>query len=281
MMKLIRPILVCCLLICASHILTKAQPYESVFGKDTTQWNVVYQIPDYFPTLIFKAYGDTLINKQKYIPVYKGYHDTPLELYGYFKENVDSGKLWFRNLNEQEELLMNLSLGKSDSFYFGREKIYSYTVDSVYFESGEKTISFKPLFSKPVRFIEGLGPFNMFYNLNVSFPEYAQIRCKKKDNNLVFMNSDYGNCLDTITGVDNIPNERIKIYPNPSNEYINISTNSTECGTFELFNNLGNLVLSKSILGDEQIFIGNLPKGVYLVKFQKHNKHFTSKLTKQ
>jgi len=38
--------------------------------------------------LIFKAYGDTLINKQKYVPVYMGYHDTPLELYGYFKEDV-------------------------------------------------------------------------------------------------------------------------------------------------------------------------------------------------
>lgn len=280
-MRNIRLIQICCLLICSSHIITKAQPYESVFGKDTTQWNVVYHIPDYFPTFIFKAYGEKLISGKKYVPVYKGYHDTALALYGYFIEEVNFGKLWFLNLNGQEELIMDLSLEKGDSFYFGREKIYSYTVDSVYFESGKKTISFETAFSKPVLFIEGLGPFNMFYNLNVSLPEYAQIRCKKKDNNLVFMNSDYCTCFDTITSVGNIPNESFTIYPNPVNEYINIYTNSTKCGTFELFNNLGYQVLSKNVMGDEQIFIGNLPKGVYLVKYREQIKNLTTKITKQ
>jgi hypothetical protein len=282
-MKKIQSIMICWLLIYCSCSITSAQPYESVFGKDTTQWNVVYLIPDYFPTLIFKAYGDTLINEQKYVPVYMGYYYTPLELYGYFKEDVDSGKLWFRYLNEQEELFMDLSLSKSDSFYFGLNEPILYTVDTIYYNSGRKYISFNEAnYAYPILFIEGLGPFNMFYTMLVSFPEYAQIRCKKKDNNLVFLNSDSGTCLDTFTSVNSYLNENLRIFPNPTNGYINITTSSTESGTLELFNSSGDRVLSESNMGNGQIInIGYLPNGVYLVKYQLQNKQFTTKLTKQ
>jgi hypothetical protein len=281
-MRIIRSIQICCLLIFSSHILTNAQPYESVFGKDTTQWNVVYHIPDYFPTLIFKAYRDTLINEQKYVQVYKGDYYNPLKLYGYFKEDINVGKLWFRGLDGQEELLMDLSLAKNDSFYFGLREPLLCTVDTVYYKSGKKYISLnEELTLYPILFIEGIGPFNIFFSILVGSPWYAQIRCKRNDNILVFMNSDYGTCLDTITGVNNILNESIRVYPNPTNEYINISTNSTECGIFQLFNNLGDLLLSMRIMDNEQIPIGHLPNGVYLVKYQEHNKYFTTKITKQ
>jgi len=282
MMKKFKLILNVCLLMFCCSTLTIAQPFESVFGKDTTQWNVVYHIPDYFPTLIFKAYGDTLINEQKYVPVYKKYWYSPLELYGFFKEDVNVGKLWFRSLGGQEELLMDLSLSKNDSFYFGHVKSIPYTVDTVYYKLGKKYISFNEAQpSYPILFIEGLGPFNMFYNIHVSFPEYAQIRCKEKDNVLFFMNSDYGTCLDTITGVNNILNESFRIYPNPTNEYINIATNSTECGTLELFNSIGNLVLSKEIIGNEKINIAQLPRGIYVIRCLLNKKQFTTNLIKQ
>lgn len=260
----------------------EAQPFESVFGKDTTQWNIVYQIPDYFPTLIFKAYGDTLVNGEKYVPVHKGYNYTPLELYGYMKEDTDVGKLWFRDIKGQEELLMDLSMEKSDSFYFGLSEPILYTVDTVYYNSGRKYISFNEANNAyPVLFIEGIGPFNMFFSNEVSDPWYAQIRCKKNDNILVFMNSDYDTCVDTLTSVNNYFGESIKIYPNPANGYLTISNNTTETGILELFNSLGTRVLSQKIIGDGQVDIGNLSNGVYLVDYQVKNKHFITKFTKQ
>jgi len=280
-MKIIRLIVICCTILCCSYNQTKAQPYESVFGKDTTQWNIVYRIPDYFPTLIFKAYGDTLINKQKYVPVYMGYHDTPLELYGYFKEDVDSGRLWFRNLEEQEKLLMDLSLEKGDSLYFGRNIEYSYTVDSVYYDSGKKRVSFESIYSESVLFIEGLGPFNMFYDKRVDFPEYAQIRCKKKDNILVFMNENYSTCVDTVTSAEHFEDKTFRIYPNPVNDVIRIATNSNECGKIEMFNSAGDRVLYDNIANNGQLSIGHLSKGVYLIKYQLQNNQFTTKLTKK
>ncbi len=279
-MKLIQSIVICGILICCSYSSTKAQPYESVFGEDTTQWNIVYQIPDYFPTLIFKAYGDTLINQQKYVPVYMGYYYTPLELYGYFKEDVDSGKLWFRNLEEQEELLMDLTLEKSDSFYFGLTEPKLFTVDTVYYSSGKKYISFNEAqISYPILFIEGLGPFNLFYNIHVNFPEYAQIRCKKKDDILVFMNDKYRTCVDTVTAIEKFSEACFRIFPNPATDVIHINTN--EFGTIELFNSTGKRVLFNSVADKEQLYIGHLPKGVYLIKYQAQNKQFTTKITKQ
>jgi len=263
------------------HIKLIAQPYESVFGKDTTQWNIVYHIPDYFPTLIFKAYGDTLINEEKYVPVYMGDYGYPLELYGYLKEDTIAGRLWCRYINGNEELLMDLSLAKNDSFYFGRNESIPYVVDSVYYDSGKKVVSFAPIFSNPVRFTEGLGAFNMFYNVDVDFPEYAQVRCKHKDNILVFINSNNGTCVDTFTSANNYTEESIGIYPNPACGYLKISNNSTEVGTLELINSLGYHVLSLNIVGNEQIDISNFPNGVYLVKFQLQNKHFITKIMKK
>lgn len=269
MMKLIRSIQICCLLICSSHILTKAQPYESVFGKDTTQWNVVYHIPDLFPTLIFRSYGDTLINEQKYVPVYMGYYYTPLELYGYFKEDTNVGKLWFRGLDGQEELFMDLSLAKNDSFYFGLREPLLYTVDTVYYKSGKKYISFQTNY--PILFIEGIGPFNMFFSIQVGHPDFAQIRCKEKDNVLVFMNSDSGTCLDTITGVNNILNESIKVYPNPVSGklFIQPTSNIDEGFSLEMYSVKGELVKTECLEGGSnlhRIDVSSLKSGVYVLR---------------
>ena len=247
MMKLIRLILNVVLLIFCCNTLTKAQPYESVFGKDTTQWNVVYHIPDLFPTLIFKAYGDTLINKQKYMPVYMGDYYNPLKLYGYFKEDINVGKLWFRGLDGQEELFMDLSLAKNDSFYFGLREPLLYTVDTVYYKSGKKYISFQTNY--PILFIEGIGPFNMFFSIQVGHPDFAQIRCKEKDNVLVFINSDSGTCLDTITGINNIRNESFKIYPNPVSVelFIQPTSNIKEAYSLEIYSLKGERIKTECL----------------------------------
>ena len=258
-----------------------AQPYESVFGKDTTQWNIVYLIPDDFPTLIYKAYGDTSINGQQYVPVYMGFYDYPLEFYGYLKEDTAAGKLWFRDLNDKEKLIMDLSLIKGDVFQFEPDHSMPFTVDSIYYNFGKKVISFEPEFSDPVLFTEGLGPSNMFYKEYVEYPDYAQIRCKHKDNILVFINDISGRCLDTLTSVSEYFNESFQIYPNPTHDYIKILTRPEDRGSIKLFNSKGNRVLFENINANQQLFIGYLPKGVYLVKFQIGNKQFTNKLLKQ
>ncbi len=275
-MRKILTIVICNIVLCYNS--TKAQPYESVFGKDTTQWNIVYQIPDYFPTLIFKAYGDTMINLQKYVPVYMGYHNTPLELYGYFKEDIDHGRLWFRNLEEHEELLMDLSLAKSDSFYFGLKEPKLYTVDTVYYSSEKKYISFNEAQkSYPIRFIEGLGPFNLFFSERVEFPEYAQIRCKKKDNVLVFMNDKYSTCFDSITSAECFREKGFRIFPNPaSGSTIRFEWKTGEIETVEIFNLLGEPISLITVSGKTFVdySTNKMQPGIYLYKATDKNKFY-------
>lgn len=85
-------------------------------------------------------------------------------------------------------------------------------------------------------------------------------------------------------GVINLKEEEnlhLFVYPNPANDYLTISNNATETGTIELFNSSGVRVLLQNIFGDGQVDIGNLPNGVYFVKYQVKNRHFITKFTKQ
>src|ERR1035437_421241 len=117
-----------------------AQPYRSVFAKDTTQWNVICVILDWEPTFIYKAYGDTIIENKNYKFINKGYWNTFGDKYGYMREDITTGKLWFRSLDNNERLIMDLSLNKNDSFVF--ETGQKYSVDSVFYRGGRKYLSF-------------------------------------------------------------------------------------------------------------------------------------------
>ncbi len=82
---------------------------------------------------------------------------------------------------------------------------------------------------------------------------------------MIYLNVIHG----SLNGISNkIENETPNIYPNPSNNFINIKGVS-ELGTISIFNSLGETVLQiKSKNLQEQIDIGKLPSGIYIVQIQ-------------
>lgn len=72
----------------------------------------------------------------------------------------------------------------------------------------------------------------------------------------------------------------INVYPNPANEYLNIENGLNQTCQFELRNMSSQLVLSKEILGTEQIYISNLDDGIYFYKisFKNQSLHQFGKL---
>jgi hypothetical protein len=66
--------------------------------------------------------------------------------------------------------------------------------------------------------------------------------------------------------IDDVFASKIKIYPNPAQNFVNISTTKT-ISSLEVFNILGKKVLSISNLVNDRIDISSLTKGMYLIKF--------------
>jgi PKD repeat protein len=89
----------------------------------------------------------------------------------------------------------------------------------------------------------------------------------------VLINSE--NCTDTSvlkvnigpTGINNIKNSNIKIYPNPTNNIINIEgLNKNENNNIQIFDMQGKLVITKTFTEKVMIDLSELNKGVYVIK---------------
>jgi hypothetical protein len=81
---------------------------------------------------------------------------------------------------------------------------------------------------------------------------------------------------------DNQEKKAIIIYPNPSDDIINIGLENSNCATIEIFNFSGTLVFSKAMhSASEKVDISGLSKGVYLVKVKQDSSVIVEKATVQ
>jgi photosystem II stability/assembly factor-like uncharacterized protein len=73
----------------------------------------------------------------------------------------------------------------------------------------------------------------------------------------------------TKVGLETMPEENLRIYPNPASETIHVEV----LGVFhaELFNRAGQSVMQKRIYRNANIDISKLPKGVYFIKLSNEN----------
>jgi hypothetical protein len=73
--------------------------------------------------------------------------------------------------------------------------------------------------------------------------------------------------LNVVTGINDIKNSNIKIYPNPTNNIINIEgLNKNENNTIQVFDVQGKLIITKTINEKGTIDLSELNKGVYVIK---------------
>ena len=69
---------------------------------------------------------------------------------------------------------------------------------------------------------------------------------------------------------ENLTNDELKVYPNPSNDFITIESMITKPIEFNLFNTLGKLVMNGRIhSNNQQLNLSNLQRGCYYLKAGK------------
>ena len=104
---------------------------------------------------------------------------------------------------------------------------------------------------------------------------YYEIRARKYGNCTANIYYKSGSFLESVsnrvsnsnTGINDIKNSNIKIYPNPTNNIINIEgLTKNENNTIEIFDVQGKLAITKNITEKGTIDLSELNKGVYVIK---------------
>ncbi|MDX9854631.1 MAG: hypothetical protein RBS81_12680, partial [Tenuifilaceae bacterium] len=197
--------------------------YASIFGDESTSWNLFQEIGDGFDTDSLFVVKDTTINDLEYKAINN--------LYGerwFLRESIDKSKvyLYSPNLSESEFLVLDLTLQKLDTFFIGVNRNDILIVDSVFTIDGRKHIRFNYVIefaggNEKFEFIEGVGSnFGPFYQgiepYYIGKKHY--LLCAHKNGVLNYVNSAFnGQCNVTWTGIKRKEsNLKLKVFPNPT-----------------------------------------------------------------
>ncbi|WP_033961551.1 endonuclease [Psychroserpens jangbogonensis] len=83
-----------------------------------------------------------------------------------------------------------------------------------------------------------------------------------------------------ILGIDDVALDEFKVYPNPVNNVLHIKLNSAKKTQVEIYNILGNLVISKTIYNSETIPTERLSNGMYILRLTQGSSTISKKLIK-
>jgi len=231
------------------------QPYKSIFGNQSTQWNVFYDNLSSW-TCFVNTINDTIINSKAFKKI--GYSGVNCVFTGndetYLREDTLIGKAWVYDLyNNDERLILNLSLNLGDTFRIYPNSPYYDTiafVDSVYFENNLKKIRLNVYTSfsnnEKLTFIEGIGTnLGINYAINSYFFEYmgsTHLLCSYKDSLLEYFNTLFDTCSINYVGINRVitPKSKISFFPNPITDKStldipqNISLNKLKIEIFDI-----------------------------------------------
>ena len=213
----------------------------------------------------------------------------------YLREDQTTGRLYLRTSSDTEEFIvsdMSLKVGDSIRVYdfdndwplpFFREcLVYNddipyAVVDSVYYADGLKHIHTSAMFEAPgkymnLEFIEGIGsnltPILNYYHS--PWGMYNTILCY--ENETYWKHYPLFGVIDTCfvvstTGINDIKQAEIKVYPSPAEKYIYVDSDSWNKSDIIITNILGQVVKDISFEGTRtSIDVANLKSGIYFVK---------------
>ncbi|HPN23237.1 MAG TPA: T9SS type A sorting domain-containing protein, partial [Tenuifilaceae bacterium] len=200
--------------------------------------------------------------------------------------------------------------GANNQVYKGKLAAGDYSVEaepgSCATESDKITLKHKLALSKPT--ILGHGPtvwilacdnmtatnYRWYYNNNLipGANKYQYVANKNYGDYYVTVN-DGGECwtpsdvfkVDLTNGIDDLANDNIKIYPNPSKGIINISIDKDiiENVTIEIFDVLGKTIHTKQAEGTSyfKVNLSGYANGVYYLRIKVKNEIIVKRIVKQ
>lgn len=238
--------------------------YTSVFGTSYTEWNYITLFCDAGIVESFVQNRDTLIENN----LYKVVDD-----FGLLRESDDNSKLWFRALNDTEEILiMDMNLNKGDTFSFSSLDVI---VDTIFVENNQKIIEFDLMpyhcgYYEKLRFEEGKGVnFGFRFALTGLKDEPWLLRCHTKDaDELNFLESVFGSdCRRSLVSVYEEKNDGLMVYPNPTNKWLYLKSELNDSGNIEILDHTGFTMKKLNNFKSEfPLDVESWPNGIYFLR---------------
>lgn len=284
-----------------------AQPYKSMFGKDSTEWVINwYNLDDFDNYSSIYVEKDTLVNGYTYKKLVIEYF-TPSEYDGLFREDTITGKVWYRPVSpiSAEDtaamLAFDFNLEEGDSFDISNMALYPgpfySTVDSVKYIDGVKHIYFNAEYewapnpsaypSEPFTMIEGIGG-NMgpLWKKEAGELRGQYLMCSYKDGERTsYENIRYERLCPTIwTGIpaQTFRPFKLILYPNPTSDYFRIKgLGKGEVKRLEIFDYMGRKVkVLENPQFDHRVDVIDFPAGLYLLRIDlSDHRHLYRHLT--
>ncbi len=233
--------------------------YQSLFGTQTTSWNIKTSqlYGDVLDSLWYDK--DTLIQGEKYYIVTNGFTDI------LFSEDTTMGTAWYLKVNAINDTLIekiyDLSLSVGDTF---NGKI----VDSIYFVDGKKHIrlNWQPNGMEGEKWvlIEGVGT-NIGFFFNSINPV---LLCQRKNDTINFMNTHPiygGQCnLNGVSVRDMSGETTIELRPNPAGDEVYL-LNLKKTTVYFIYDLNGRIVKKGNVGIDGRIALENIQPGTYFL----------------
>lgn len=276
------------------------------FPTDSAKWSVMdymdwpdWQIPPVPDECITRHYGfanDTVINGKTYGKLYGNnlyadypYSDLDFNLatatYVAAVREDSSKKVWVRNATDSIDFLYyDFALDTGDTFcfdYFAAGCYQVIYIDSILIDGNyRRQIHFNT--SGAETWIEGIGSTVGWFEFQWIGSISYYLDCFFENETQLFATS--GNChCDTYTGIEQINNDVIKVFPNPVTTEINIEfKNSFKQINIELYTLLGNKIWAISSIDKSiKIDVSKLPVGPYFILFtDDQNNQWLKKIIK-
>jgi hypothetical protein len=262
----------------------QAQSYQSIFGSTNTIWKIAaLNLPGTFTDSLYST-TDTVINTKIYKTIRSSYIQN---IVGFLREDsLNSVGYFYSTFDTLEREIYDFNLMVGDSFYFnGAWPIIPgyHIVDSVYTLSGKKHLRFdsSTFWNEKFEFIESVGVnINLDYQSN-SLRQNSFLLCNYQDNFINYLNSNSNfNGCDLITGINEIAQTEITLYPNPTFDVFQI--NLLKEFEIELFNEIGcRIFFQSNCIQNKIISMSDIARnayGVYFVRIKSNNAYSFFKL---
>jgi len=246
----------------------KVDNFQAVLNSDSISWNMAKA--ELERMVMFDMYCLSYPDSA-YANLYVSEIDMTYFHAGKFREDLNTGQLWYENLYNAERLLMDMSLSVGDTF-----EVYMNewsTVEDVYYRDGRKIIQFdwySTMWKENLLFIEGVGR-----NIGFLYGDYLfYTSCKYDNDQLVYVNQNtlFIGCFLDPTNVDeNIAKkEAFSITQLSGSKQLRITGVNAFNKPIHLkvVNILGNKTFEYTLSNDpDSVDLGHLKNGLYVLVF--------------
>lgn len=269
-------------LIC--YVMAFSQNYKPLVVEENS-WNVLVvglNVPfdTTYSTITCKIEGDTILDDITYKKMFASYDENPvyLNICGYLREDANR-KVWYRQNEEEEYLMYDFSAEVGDSVLVGYSDPVYLFVDSITNHNVQGDLRPKYWLSCKEHphyqetWIEGIGSSRgvIWSGSALIVGGWYRLLCMKQNAELIYMNPHYNSCYMLSTGMAEVEDLLVHIFPNPCSECLQIETNNPNAITAMAIMDLNGKVWKQLSSQTKSVDVSDLAAGVYLLSIHHIN----------